>query len=65
MKVRVVLTIDVDVDAWRDEYSNPDLTAAEIREDVRSSIVAAAVTDGVIVPPGIIRDAWLDGSDKA
>ena len=61
MKVRVVLSVDVDVQAWRDEYSQPDFSAQEIREAIRYSIVDAAQTAGVIVPEGIIREVSLEG----
>lgn len=64
MKVRVVLTVDVDADAWRDEYSDHDLTNAEIREAVRQALVSAANQDGIIAAGGVIRDAWLEGTDR-
>ena len=59
MKVRVVLTIDVDAQAWRDEYGEPDKPAAEIREAVRQSVYSAAAQDGIIAPEGIIREVWV------
>lgn len=59
MKVRVVLSVDVDVQAWRDEYGQDDFSADEIREAVRGSILDAAQTPGLVVPDGIIRDARL------
>lgn len=63
MKVRVVLTVEVDVKRWRDEYGNPDLTADEIREDVRGSIAQAAATDGVVAPRGLITDVTVRHDD--
>lgn len=56
MKVRVVLSVDVDVDAWRDEYGQPDFSKEEIRTAVRGSIVDAVQTPGIVLPEGIIRD---------
>lgn len=50
MKVRVVLSVDVDPDAWRAEYGDETLTAADIREAVRSSIAEAAATPGIVAP---------------
>lgn len=61
MKVRVCLTIDVDEQAWRDEYADPKLTQAEIRQAVRGAVADAAATDGIIVPSGIIREVDLEG----
>lgn len=55
MKVRVVLTIDVDEQAYRDEYGDQAMTAEEIREEIKSAAWTAAATDGIIVPAGIIR----------
>jgi hypothetical protein len=59
VKVRVVLTIDVDDQAWRDEYAAHDLTNAEIREAVKRSVEQVAEQDGIIAPAGIIRSATL------
>jgi hypothetical protein len=56
MKVQVVLSIDVDVQAWRDEYGDQSLTAAEIRDSVKAAVADAARTDGIVVPAGIIRE---------
>lgn len=61
MKVRVVISVDVDVQAWRDEYGEPDFSADEIRDAVRGSILDAAQTPGIVVPEGIIRGAELKG----
>lgn len=57
MKVRVVLTIDVDPDAWRAEYGDEKATLAEIREDVKLAIAQAATDQGGIYREGagIIR----------
>ncbi len=55
MKVRVVLSIEVDADAWREAYGN-DQTAEDIRDAVRSSVAAAAGDPGVIASEGIIRN---------
>ena len=56
MKVRVVLSVDVDPQAYRDEYADQSMTAAEIAEAIRSSIADAARTPGIVAPDGIIRD---------
>ena len=56
MKVRVVLSVDVDLQAWREEYSNPDETPEEVRAALRSAIQTAAATPGIVVPEGIIRE---------
>lgn len=61
MKVRVVLTVDVDEQAWRDEYGEPGKPADEIRYDLRSSVATAVQTAGVVVPDGIIRDVRVEG----
>lgn len=55
MKVRVVLSIEVDADAWRDEYGDPSFTAADIREAIRAAVQSAASTPGIVVPEGIIQ----------
>ena len=56
MIVRVVLRVDVDVDAWRAEYGEPDATADDVRRAVRGSIAEAAATPGIVAPDGIILD---------
>jgi hypothetical protein len=56
MKVRVVLSVDVDVDAWRAEYGDPTITADDIRRAVRDGTVTAVREPGVIVPAGILLD---------
>lgn len=56
MKVRVVLTITVDPDAYRLEYSTPSASRAEIREDVKRSFLDLASNEGGVYPPGIIVD---------
>jgi hypothetical protein len=58
VKVRVVLTIDVDDQAWREEYGG-DLTAADVRDAVKRSVESAVETPGVIASDGIIRSATL------
>lgn len=55
MRVRITLTLDVDADAYREEYDDPTISASEIRESIRSAIATAAATDGIVVPAGIIR----------
>lgn len=37
LKVRIPITVEVDLDAWADEYSVDD-TAAEVRADVKRHI---------------------------
>lgn len=59
MKVRVVLSVDVDPKDWRAEYSEPSLTAAEVAEMVRGSIADAARTPGVVAPEGLIKDVTV------
>ena len=56
MKVRVVLTVDVDEQAWRLAYGE-DQTAEDIREGVRSSITVAVPDLFGARSEGIIRDA--------
>lgn len=63
MKVRVVLTIDVDEQEWRAQYDDPQMPAAEIRRSVKSAVATAAATPGVVVPDGIIRDVTVEGGD--
>ena len=58
-RVRVTLTLDVDVDAWRDEYSEHARTARDIAQDIRIAVLDAALSDGVVVPRGIILDGSL------
>lgn len=60
-KIRVEISLDVDLDAYRAEYGDPTLSAADIRDSIRSSILSASLTDGVVVPAGII----LDGTVRA
>lgn len=55
MKVRVVLTVDIDLDALRAEYDDPNLTAADARDMVRGSALDAVATPGVAFPEGIIQ----------
>jgi len=61
MKVRVVLSVDVDVQAWRDEYGEPGFSTDEIRTAIIGSIADAAQTPGVVVPDGIIRNVKIAG----
>jgi hypothetical protein len=37
IKVRIPLTVSIDVDAWCDEYGTPE-SAAQIREDVKRHV---------------------------
>lgn len=64
MKVRVVLRVDVDLDAYRAEYGDPNASADEVREAVKLGVAAAVETDGIVFPGGerpIIRRVDLDG----
>ena len=53
MKVRVVLTLEIDADQYRAEYGTDD-SAAEIREHVKSAIATAADQPGIIAPEGVV-----------
>lgn len=49
MKVRVVLTVDIDADQWRDyTHIGSDGSAAEVREDVKSYVLTNIVGAALI-----------------
>ena len=40
--IRITLSIDIDIDAWRREYGQPKSSITDIREAVRADIEQAA-----------------------
>lgn len=52
MKIRVVVTVDVDTDAWAAEYG---MDKDDVRDDVKA-YVTALVNDSFPVESGLIKD---------
>ena len=40
--IRITLSVEIDVEAWRREYGQPESTVTDIREAVRADIEQAA-----------------------
>ena len=57
IRVRVTILLEVDKDAWNEEFNAAD-NAAMIRETVKSSVVAAAESDWTNHPSVEVID-WL------
>jgi hypothetical protein len=59
MKVVVNIVVDVDVQAYRDEYNEPDTDIADIRDDIRYRALEGSKAYLDSNKFSFVKDMWL------